>query len=242
MSDDANRTALVTGGAKRIGREICLTLARAGYDVAVHYNTSAGPAGALADEIRGLGRRAETFRCDLADLPALDGLIGAVLDTMDGCDVLVNNASIFPRGEFHETDVALLDEVLAVNFKAPFLLIQAFARRSGRGCVVNLLDSRIDRGFTHYFAYSLSKKLLAELTRMTALALAPDVRVNGVCPGLILPAEGQSREDFERMGRELPSGSVGGPEDVARAVLYFADNAFVTGETLFVDGGEHLRD
>ncbi len=242
MSDDANRTALVTGGAKRIGRDICLALARAGYDVAVHYNTSAGPAGELADEIRGLGRRAETFQCDLGDLPALDGLIGAVFDAMDGCDLLVNNASIFPRGEFHQTDAAMLEKVLAVNFKAPFLLIQAFARQGGRGCVVNLLDSRIDRGFTHYFAYSLSKKLLAELTKMTALALAPDIRVNGVCPGLILPAEGQSREDFERMGRNLPSGAVGDPADIARAVLHFVDSAFVTGETLFVDGGEHLRD
>ena len=235
--------ALVTGGAKRIGRAVALALARKGYDLGIHYNTSGARAEELAAEIGSLGRQCELFQFDLADAKSLPLLIERAFEALPNCSVLVNNASVFERVGFMDTDEALFDRMIAINFKAPFFLSQHFVRRCGPGAaaqIINLLDTQITRNFTQYFVYALSKKAMAEFTRMAARELGPAVRVNGVCPGLIAAAAGSSQESFRKMASRIPAKRTGEPRDVAEAVLYLLDSDFVTGECIFVDGGEHL--
>jgi len=235
------KAALVTGGGKRLGRAIALGLAREGFDLAVHYNASEAHARSAAVEIGDLGRRCELFQCDLADATAARSMIDNVFEAMPACELLINSASIFERRSFDQTDEQFLDRTLAVNFKAPFFLSQQFAKRCDQGHIVNLLDTKVSRNFTPYFAYTLSKKLLAEFTRLAACELAPRIRVNGICPGPILPAAGQSDESFRKLSSRIPMQRPGSPDAIVSAVLYLVGNEFVTGECLFVDGGEHLQ-
>jgi len=232
--------ALITGGAKRIGRAIALALAREGYDLAVHYNRSADAATELADEIARLGRRCELFQRDLADAEQVAALVPDVVAALPDCNVLVNNASIFQRAGLMDTDADLFDRHFAVNFRAPFFLSQAFARHCRSGQIVNLLDTTIARTFTPYFAYALTKKALADFTKAAAKALGPHIRVNGVCPGLILPPSGAGPDALEEMAPRVPLRRVGDPEAVAAAVVFLVRNDYITGQSIFVDGGEHL--
>ena len=234
-------TAIVTGGAKRIGRAICLTLGQAGWDIALHYHSSRKGAQELAGEIRQLGRLCETLQADLADAEQIGKLVDEVVAAMGGCSLLVNNASIFTGRGFLETDQACLDGSFAINFQAPLLLSQAFARSCKSGQIINIIDARIDRTVVDHFAYTLSKNALWELTKMTAKALAPHIRVNAVCPGLILPATGQRESAFGSLIPKVPMQRQGQPEHVAEAVLYLTKAEFITGQAIFVDGGEHLR-
>ena len=234
------RAALITGAGRRIGRAIALELAAAGWDIAVHYRRSEADAEATAAAVRQAGRAAERFRADLASAAEATGLAEAVLDGMPHCELLVNNASLFLPGSLAETDADRLDTQMAVNLRAPLLLLRAFAAGRTGGQVVNLLDTRVARTVTDHFAYTLTKKALAELTRMAAKALAPAWRVNAVCPGLILPPPGEDPAYLDRMAGRVPLQRTGTPEDIARAVRYLAENEFVTGQALFVDGGESL--
>jgi NAD(P)-dependent dehydrogenase (short-subunit alcohol dehydrogenase family) len=233
---------LVTGGAKRLGRAIALALARAGADVVVHCRSSLSDAQSLAQDIRALGRQAWVAQADLRDAAQAEALFAsASASAGGGLDILVNSASIFPKGRLDALDGAQLDDNIHVNALAPFVLGRALARSRRGGCVVNLLDSRIMDYDAEHAAYHLSKRLLATLTRMMALEFAPRVRVNAVAPGLILPPAGEDDGYLERLKRTNPLESHGGPEDVADAVLFLTRSAFVTGQTLFVDGGRHMR-
>jgi len=233
--------ALITGGAKRIGRAIAHALARKGYDIALAYHSSAADAQQVAGEIRSTGRRCELFQCDLADTKALPAMVRSVFKALPGCNVLVNNASIFERGEFLATDEALFDRHFDTNFKAPFFLSQEFARSCKAGQIVNVLDANIVASTTSYFAYLLTKKALYDFTLLAAKALAPDIRVNGVCPGLILPPPGQDRAYLDRLALKVPLRRKGSPEAVAAAVVCLLESDYVTGQCIFVDGGQHLR-
>jgi NAD(P)-dependent dehydrogenase (short-subunit alcohol dehydrogenase family) len=232
--------ALVTGGAKRIGRSIALALAREGLDIALHYNASAADAQKLAGEIRALGRECHLFRCDLSDMDQVFSLPQRVFEVLPGWNVLINSASVFERASLAETTEVHFDRTFDINFKTPFFLARDFAARCENGLVVNLLDTKISQNFTEYFVYSLTKKTLANFTEMAAKALAPRVRVNGVCPGLILPPPGQGPEYLEKLSSRVPMRRPGTPEAVADAVVYFLRNDYVTGQILYVDGGEHL--
>lgn len=233
--------ALVTGAAKRLGRSIAMALARDGYDVAVHYNRSAESAEQLAEEIRRLGRRCETFGCDLSDTPAVERLAGQVREAFDGWCVLVNNASLFERASLADTDESLFDRLVSVNLKAPLFLLKQFAALCRRGQIVNLLDTKVSDELTSHLVYVVTKKALRDLTRLTAKALAPDIRVNGVCPGLILPPPGADDGYLDKLASRVPLRRPGRPEDVVSAVLYLLHSDYVTGECIFVDGGEHLH-
>ncbi len=247
MTDDKERpllgqTALVTGGAKRLGRAIALTLAHAGADVVVHCRGSLTEAKALAEELRGLGRQAWVEQADLGDAAQAEALFASACRSAGGgLDILVNSASIFPQGRLDDLDPAELDRNIRINALAPFILGRALARSRRGGCIVNLLDSRIMDHDAEHAAYHLSKRLLATLTRMMALEFAPHVRVNAVAPGLILPPPGEDDAYLERLKRTNPLERHGGPDDVADAVLFLARSAFVTGQTIFVDGGRHMR-
>ncbi len=232
--------ALVTGGAKRIGRAIARGLAGAGFDIALHYNTSGDQAEATAGEIESMGRRCETFPRDLSDSTGASRLIVEVFETFPECNVLVNNASLFGPGDLADTDAAMLDAQFDVNFKSPLLLSKDFAARCQGGSIVNILDSRVSQTVTDHFAYTLSKKALAEFTKLAAVALATAVRVNAVCPGLVLPADEIEALAFEKLAARVPLKRAGEVDDVVRAVLFLVENRYVTGQPLFVDGGEGL--
>ena len=232
--------ALVTGGARRIGAAMARALAQHGYDVALHYRSSIEPAEDIAREIKGMGRRCRLFRCDLNDHDATAALIPEVREHFTDLRVLVNNASIFERGTLRQTGPDLLERHFNINFKAPFFLIQAFAEGCARGQIINILDTRVSRSDPHHAAYTLSKKALLELTRMAARELGPAIRVNGVSPGMILPPHGGVVDDLERRSAALPLQRIGAADNLVAAVLFLLDNPFVTGECIYVDGGEHL--
>lgn len=234
-------TALITGGAKRIGKAIALALADLGFNIAIHYQSSESDAEAIQGQIQKLGKQCKRFRCNLNDAKEVNALIPAVADQMPDLSVLINNASIFERAGFFDTDEVLFDRHFNVNLRAPFFLSKEFAARVQNGQIINLLDTKITVELTSYFAYSLTKKALWEFTKMAAKELGPDIRVNGVAPGLILPSSDSSVEAFEKMGQKIPLRKTGGPDDIVKAVRYFIENDFITGEVIRVDGGEHLK-
>lgn len=232
--------ALVTGAARRLGAAMALGLARRGWDVAAHYHGSADDAEALATAVAAEGGRCVPLAADLTDRAQVLALVDRAAAALPSLALLVNNASVFQPGRLVETEPELLDRCLALHVTAPFLLTRAFARRCGRGLVVNLLDTRVAREATAHLAYTLSKKALLDLTRLAAVDLAPEVRVNAIAPGVILPPPGAAAGYLERRAGTVPLRRVGDPAAIVRALEYLIDQPFVTGECLFVDGGEHL--
>jgi NAD(P)-dependent dehydrogenase (short-subunit alcohol dehydrogenase family) len=241
----SGKRTLVTGGAKRLGRETALALAEGGASLAIHYNSSEGPAEALCEEIRGMGSEAFPVQADLSDPGEVMGLFAEAWDGLGGLDFLVNNASIFPSGRLDETDIHHVHLNLQVNAWDPFLLIREFWRRlkgsDAKGSVVNLLDTRIVGGDRAHAAYHLSKATLAEITTLTALEFAPELQVNGVAPGAVMPPEEFGDDYLEGLTKDLPLKRRGFPEDIADATLYLLSASFVTGQVIFVDGGRHIQ-
>ncbi len=212
--------------------------------MAVHYNTSAGPAQEVCDHLTAAGTRAKAFQADLTDPGVGPRLMNAVWEWCGGVDVLVNNASIFPPGRLTDITFDNVVENMAVNAWAPLSLTRALWRRAASeersGSVVNLLDSRLVGGDPVHAAYHISKVSLSEITRMAALEFAPTLTVNAVAPGPILSPEGKDAEYLRQRLEGLPLNRWGGAGQVAGAVLYLAAAPFVTGQTVFVDGGQHL--
>ncbi len=239
----SGRTALVTGGAQRIGRALALALGSRGARVAVHYNTSRAEAAAVVAEVRGAGGVAEAFAANLANGDAVVALARQVEAALGPVDVLINNASVFHPTPLATLDEHAWDENLAVNAKAPFLLSLHLGRAMldrGAGKIVNLGDASADRAWAEYLPYAASKAALAALTRGFAKALAPAVQVNAVAPGPILPPRGATAEEVAQLLARTPARRFGGPEEIVAAVLYLLERDFVTGTTLVVDGGRSL--
>jgi NAD(P)-dependent dehydrogenase (short-subunit alcohol dehydrogenase family) len=234
--------ALVTGGGKRIGRAIVLELARAGFDVVIHYRDSAEAAEAVADEARALGRRAATVHADLAVEGEVAGLIAAASGAVGApLAVLVNNASVFEDDRVGSLGRETWDAHLETNLRAPIVLAEAFAAQAPDGsAIVNLLDQRVLKPDPRFFSYALSRNGLWWATRTLAQALAPRIRVNGVGPGPTLPSIHQSDADFEAEAAAVPLQRAGSPEAVAAAVRWLVDAELVTGQMIAVDGGQHL--
>jgi pteridine reductase len=235
--------ALVTGGAVRVGRAISTALAEDGYRLVIHYNSSSGPADELVDEVRSAGGEAVAVGADLSDADAVRRLAKEAVAAFGGIDVLVNNASVFPAEPLEETDEALWDHTIAVNLKAPFFLIRHLAAtlRERRGVVINMADLAGIQTWAAYAAHGISKAGVIHLTRVAARSLAPEVRVNGIAPGTVLPPESMSDEEIRQLAERAPLKRNGSPEDVVRALRYLLQADFVTGETLVVDGGRLLR-
>lgn len=234
--------ALVTGGGKRIGRAIVLELARAGFDVVIHYRSSADAAEAVADGARALGRRAATVRADLAVEAEVAGLIAAASAAIGApLVVLVNNASVFEDDRVGSLGRSTWDAHIETNLRAPIVLAEAFAAQAPDGsAIVNLLDQRVLKPDPRFFSYALSRNGLWWATRTLAQALAPRIRVNGVGPGPTLPSIHQSEADFEAEAAAVPLARAGSPEAVAAAVRWLVDADLVTGQMIAVDGGQHL--
>jgi hypothetical protein len=237
----AGRTALITGGAKRLGRAMALALARAGADVIVHYRSSADAAGALCAELADAGVRAWSLQGDLADPASAKGLIDDAFTRCAAVDILINNASIFPSDRIDEVGLEAIRASLAVHAESPLVMTRDLAARGVRGDVVNLLDSRaVDYDAAHA-SYHLGKRLLLTLTRMLARELAPDIAVNGIAPGLILPPPGEDESYLRKMAHTNFLQRWGSAEEIAETALFLVTRRFVTGQVIYVDGGRHMK-
>jgi NAD(P)-dependent dehydrogenase (short-subunit alcohol dehydrogenase family) len=233
--------ALVTGGARRIGRAIVQALARAGYAVAIHANHSLKAAAELRDDIARDGGRAGVVAADLADHDGVMGLVPAAAMAVGPLTLLVNNASEFQPDEIEDLDRDRFDRHFAVNLRAPLFLAQVFAAQApAGGSIVNILDQRVYRPTPRFFSYGLAKSGLYVATTTLAQALAPHLRVNAVAPGPTLPNVWQDDESFTRRTAAMPLGHGPTPEEVADAVLFLARASNITGETIAVDSGQHI--
>jgi NAD(P)-dependent dehydrogenase (short-subunit alcohol dehydrogenase family) len=237
---EARPAALVTGGAVRLGKAIALALARAGYDIALHYNSSQGPADETASEIRQEGAACLTFQLNLRHAAEFDEFMGRIVTAFPQLAVLVNSASAYSQATIADSSPDLFDQQLEVNLRAPFFLTQAFATRVQSGNIINIIDNKIGFNQYQYAAYLLSKKALVELTKMSALEFAPGIRVNGVAPGVVLPASERSQSYIDWRIQGIPLQQQGKPEHITAAILSLLDNPFITGQVLVVDGGESL--
>ena len=238
--DLEGKRILVTGGAVRIGRAICEALAARGCVVVVHYRNSGHEAAGLTDSLRADGSEAFAVQAALGDEVSCVRLVEDSIELTGGLDALVNNAAVFHRDSLLDTTEAKLLAELQINAFAPIYLSRAFARMSSGGKIVNLLDRRVEGLECGALPYILSKKMLADFTKLAALELAPEFTVNAVAPGPILPPPGEGADRTRELAGSTPLGTELTPADVAQAVVYLLEADAVTGQTVFVDGGQRL--
>jgi pteridine reductase len=239
------KTALVTGGARRVGAAIARRLHAAGANLMLHYRDSAADADTLAAELNALrAKSAATVKAELLAPIAPRALVSAALESFGGLDLLVNNASAFFPVALGAIEPSHWEELIGANLRAPLFISQEAAPHlaKGQGAIVNIVDIHAERPLKGYSVYSIAKAGLAALTRSLALELAPQVRVNGVAPGAIAwPEDGQfDPEERRRILATTPLGRVGSPEDIAQAVHFLACAPYVTGQILAVDGGRSI--
>jgi NAD(P)-dependent dehydrogenase (short-subunit alcohol dehydrogenase family) len=247
MMAPSPHTALVTGAARRVGRAIACDLARAGWAVAVHYNSSPDDAAETVRLINSAGGRAATLKADLTDETAVRGLVGAAERALGPVTLLVNNASVFENDTATTADRAVWDANMAVNLRAPFVLSQEMVARLGQGRksaeagnIVNILDQRVLNLTPFFTSYTVSKAALWTLTQTLAMAFAPGVRVNGIGPGPVLPSPRQTEEQFKRQYELLPLGRAVDPDEICRAVRFILESPSMTGQIILLDAGQHL--
>lgn len=233
------KRALVTGAGQRLGQAIAIALGQRGYAVAVHYRESAEGAERTAEAIRKAGGTAHLLRADLTDLSAARGLVRGALDALGGLDLLVPSAASFERIPYPAVDDEAFARSITLNLASPFALASeaSAALRQSRGNIVFITCSSATRPYRNYLPYTVSKAGLKHLMRTLSLELSPEVRVNAVAPGTVLPPPDMAQDMVERLARSVPLQMNGSPEDVVRAVLYLNDSPYVTGQELLVDGG-----
>ena len=235
---------LVTGGAHRVGKAIAAALAGAHAHVAFTYNTSEEAARRTAGELDALGSPVLALRCDQSDPEQITRTVQAVLDHFGRLDGLVNSASVMPEVPFLEITPQDWDATLAINTRGPFFFTQAAASwmlAHEGGAVVNILDESAVSPTRHFIHHSASKAALWMLTRSTALALAPKIRVNAILPGPVLIPQGWEEDRWQRLASSTPLKRLGSPEDVARAVVFLMQEDYITGQMIVVDGGRTLQ-
>lgn len=231
------RTVLVTGGARRIGREICREFALRGAHVAIHCHRSQKEAASLSKELQSLRVRSAVFSADLQNTGQIRLMTKKILKTFGPIDILVNNASAF-----FPTDNKGWEKLFLVNAMAPLALIRLLApsmKKRGWGRIINIADRKPHD--PRFFVYGMTKAALLSLTEGLAKQFAPEILVAAVCPGLILPPEHLSAEARKRLAGKIPLQRWGGAEEIALAVVFLAESNFITGTSLIIDGGETLR-
>ncbi len=243
-SPDRDGYALITGGGVRIGATLVRRLAADGWPVAIHHNRSAAPAKALATEINAAGGRAITLAADMGKLDSFVELFGRANVQWGFCALLVNNASAFEYDDISNVSRANLEKLFAANHHAPVLLAKDFRTQLRAGCkglIVNILDQKVFNLNPDFLSYTLTKAALEAATRLLAMAMAPDVRVCGIAPGLTLRSGGQSEEGFKAAHAKTPLGTGSSPQDIAEALSFLIKVPSITGATIIVDGGQHLQ-
>jgi pteridine reductase len=248
----AGKVALVTGGAKRVGAAIALKLAHAGFDVAITYQHSADEAREIAEQIQSLGRRSLAIGVDLAEPSAAETIHKHITETFGRLDALINNASIFSPSPLASVSVEDFERNMAINARAPLLLIQRFApmlaahhdpaNPATTGRVVNFVDIHVmGQTLRSFVAYNASKAALLEITMSCAMELAPAITVNAIAPGVVAWAESYNTEQREQYLRRVPLDRAGTPEDAATAVLFLVRDAhYCTGQIIKLDGGRAM--
>jgi NAD(P)-dependent dehydrogenase (short-subunit alcohol dehydrogenase family) len=237
------KAALVTGGARRIGRAIVEDLAAHGFAVAIHANGSFAAAETLAAEVRAAGAKAIALRADLTDVGSASRLIEEAAESLGPLDLLVNNASVFHKDSLAEFDETVWERHFALHVRAPSLLARDFARQRPQdvsGLIVNVIDQRVWSPNPRFYSYMLSKSALWTATQTMAQALAPDIRVNGIGPGPTLPNERQDPRDFEAQVEALILKRGPALDEFGRAIRFLFDTPSVTGQMIALDGGQHL--
>ncbi len=238
--------ALVTGAAHRLGKAFALALARQGYAILLHYNTSTTQALAVADEIRAAGAPVFPVQADLTDEAQIDRLFSVMDDALKTPDlgplsVLVNSAALMHRADARSLTVAAFDATLALNLRAPFLCAQrAFPRMTAGGLIVNITDIAAQKTWSGFPDYTVSKSALATLTGVLARSFAPAVRVNAIAPGLVLPADDMLPEEWQRLVRRMPLQRPAEMDEITSTLEFLLKNKYVTGQTIVVDGGYSL--
>ena len=237
-----NKTALITGAAKRVGKAMAQHLASQGWNIAIHYNTSELEARLFCDELIGTypKQKFEIFKADLNLQEEVELLIPQVMQKMTSLDLLINNASVFEPAKLGETTTGFLDRQMNVNFKAPFILTRNFAQLLKSGVIVNFVDTRIVTNQSNFAAYSISKKALWELTKMAALEFGPDIRINAIAPGLTLPPEEKGEDYLLKLAEKIAMKRPGGLDPILKSLDFILENEYLTGQLLFCDGGENL--
>ncbi len=231
-------TAIVTGGAVRLGRALADHLARKNYNIALHHNTSSQGAREAIEEIRARGVQCESFPCDFTHLDAVESLVRQVCERFSDVELLVNSAANFIQENLQQTSLSTLTQTLRINLMAPFLLMREYRIRVGRGMIVNLLDERVLRRVPTFAAYSVSKAGLLHLTELAAVEWGDTVRVNAIAPGLILPPAAGPADYLQTHARRVPMRTHGQVDHILRGLDYLLETPFVNGETLYIDGGE----
>lgn len=258
--DPAGRVALVTGAGHRVGRAIALALGAAGARMAVHFNTSADGARRTVEEIRSAGGEAQEFQADLRHPGSPAALMDAVRGRFAALHILVNSAAVMVRTPLDEITAETWDDMFALNLRAPFFCAVEASRlmraedntaaveRLGqkgvareRGVIINIADLAGLESWSGYIPHGISKAGVLHMTRSLARVLAPDIRVNAIAPGTVLLPDDWDAEAARRLERTTPLGRHGSPDDVSQAALYLLRASYVTGETLIVDGGRHVR-
>lgn len=241
--DLSGRTALVTGAGRRVGQAIALALGARGMKVAVHYNGSAKGAEETVAQLEAEGASGAVFQADLSTADGPRQLIDAVVRSFGGIDVLVNSAAVMERTPFGEVTVEQWDAMMAINLRAPFFVTQAAAPhlKKSSGVVVNIADLAAYETWPAYIPHGISKSGVVHMTRSLARVLAPEVRVNGVAPGTVLLPEDWDKAADERLRQTTPLARTGTPEDVSATVIFLLESDYITGETVIVDGGRHVR-
>jgi pteridine reductase len=241
--DLEGRTALVTGGAHRVGRAITLALAGAGMRVAIHHHASTDEAEQTAGMIRDLGSNASTIRADLRLAGEPERVVREAAGLLGQLDVLVNSAAVMRRTPLGQVTAADWDDMFALNLRAPFFACQAAAEvMAGRGgAIVNIADLAAFETWPAYIPHGVSKAGLVQLTKALARVLAPGIRVNAIAPGAVLLPDDWDAAAAQHLAATTPLGRLGSPDDVTEALLYLLRADYITGETLIVDGGRHIR-
>jgi pteridine reductase len=234
--------ALITGSAVRVGREIANHLAEEGWDLALHYNSSLKEASFLQTDLKASYPKQKFYLCrtSLTSVEETRKLISNIIDYFGQLDLLINNAAIFEPSSLKETSVHIFDQHWQINCRAPFILIQEYAKLSEKGMIINLVDSRITNNKSDYLAYTLSKKTLWEMTKMAAIELAPAFRVNAIAPGALLSPADKGSDYLDKVAFKTPMKTPVSISSLLKSIDYLLENESITGQLLFCDGGANL--
>lgn len=236
-----NQTVLITGGARRLGKSISEHLAAKGHRVIIHYAQSGDAAQQLVNSINEGGGDAHCVQAHLSDETSCQNLVATIRETIGEIHHLINNASIFPEDTLNTLTTESIQENFNINTLVPVFLSRTLRASGSLATITNLLDTRIQDYDHQHVSYHLSKRALQSLTAMMALEWAPEVRVNGIAPGLILPPEGETQEHLEALRHTNPLNHIGNPTEVSEAIDFLISNPSITGQIIYIDGGRHLK-
>ena len=233
--------ALITGGSDRIGKAVAIHLAKQGYHLVLHYNSAKEKAENLQMHIESTYKvKVELLQNNFLKENDFNHIFEDFKKKNITIEVLVNCASDFIPSSFNEQGSELFDKEMTINLKIPYLLTKAFARVFGKGNIINFVDTKVAKNKTVHLDYILSKKLLKDFTKISAVELAPNIRVNAIAPGLILPPEGKDESYLLNLAKDIPLKTIGNLDEILKAFQFILDSYFFTGQILYIDGGEHL--